>query len=72
MSVIPRKFGPFSGPKPPKGVSVGHIWHNTQNNLFYYKDENDKWIATDIADHVVDVIIEDDREAAYDRAMSIL
>lgn len=72
MSTIPRNFGPFSGPKPPKGVSVGHIWHNTQNGWFYFKDDNDRWIATDYEDHVVDVIIEDDVEEAYDRAMSIL
>lgn len=39
---------------------------------FYYKSDNNKWVATDHEEHVIDVILEDDSEQAYDRAMSIL
>lgn len=65
-----------AGVKPPPDPNPGDIWYNSGTGHFYYRDEHDRWVATDFEDHVIDVItdkelIEDPREA-YDRAMSIL
>ena len=71
MSAIPAP--PSQGPTPPEGRPIGHIWYNTSNGDFYYKSDDNRWVATDHEDHVIDVIFENDPvEDAYDRAMRVL
>lgn len=57
---------------PPIQSSIGDVWYNTSNSMFYCKNTNTQWIATDFENHVVDIIIVDDNDEAYKRAMSVI
>ena len=67
----------ITGPKPHLNPSIGDMWYNTMDGMFYVYDLGDRWVATDDDDLVVNVIshidaLKGDPVEAYNRAMAVL